>query len=42
MILVTKDDDSSCAEACYPVWLKSDVGGKGSELVGNATEKKNH
>jgi hypothetical protein len=37
-----KDDDSSWAEPCYPVGLKSDRGGKGSVLVENATEKKNH
>jgi hypothetical protein len=37
-----KDYDSSCAETCYPVGLKSDGGGKGSVLVVNATEKKNH
>jgi hypothetical protein len=28
-----KDYDSSCAETCYPVGLKSDGGGKGSLLV---------
>jgi hypothetical protein len=37
-----KDDDSSFAVTCYPVGLKSDGGGKGSVLVNNATEKKNH
>jgi hypothetical protein len=34
------DYDSSCAETCYPVGLKSDGGGQGSVLVINATEKK--
>jgi hypothetical protein len=34
--------DSSCAETCYTVGLKSDGGGQGSVLVVNATEKKNH
>jgi hypothetical protein len=32
--------DSSCAETCYPVGLKSDGGGQGSVLVLNATEKR--
>jgi hypothetical protein len=36
------DYDSSCAETCYPVALKSDCGGQGSVLLVNATEKKNH
>jgi hypothetical protein len=36
------DYDSSCAETCYPVGLKSDCGGQGSVLLVNATEKKNH
>jgi hypothetical protein len=35
-----KYDDSSCAETCYPVGLKSYMGGKGSVLVSNATEKR--
>jgi hypothetical protein len=34
------DDDSSCAEMCYPVRLKSDCGGQGSVLLVNATEKR--
>ncbi len=37
-----KDDDSSCVETCYPDGLKSDGSGKGSFLVDNAAEKKNH
>jgi hypothetical protein len=37
-----EDYGSSCAETCYPVGLKSDGGGKGSELVNNPTETKNH
>jgi hypothetical protein len=36
------DYDSSCAETCYPVRLKSDGGGQGSVLLVNATERKNH
>jgi hypothetical protein len=36
------DYNSSCAETCYPVGLKSDGGKQGSVLVINATEKKNH
>jgi hypothetical protein len=32
--------DSSCAETCYPVGLKSDCGGQGSVLLVNATEKR--
>jgi hypothetical protein len=39
---ISDDDyDSSCAETCYPVGLKSDCGGQGSALLVNATEKKN-
>jgi hypothetical protein len=34
--------DSSCAETCYPVGLKSDCGGQGSVLLVNATEKSIH
>jgi hypothetical protein len=37
-----EDYDSSCAETCNPVGLKSDGGGQGSVLVNNATEKKKH
>jgi hypothetical protein len=36
------DYDSSFAETCYPVGLKSDCGGQGSVLLVNATEKKIH
>ncbi len=40
---ISDDDyDSSCAETCYPVGLKSDCGGQDSVLLINATEKKNH
>jgi hypothetical protein len=40
---ISDDDyDSSCAETCYPVGLKSDCGGQGSVLLVNATEKENH
>jgi hypothetical protein len=40
---ISDDDyDSSCAETCYPVRLKSDCGGQGSVLLVNSTEKKNH
>jgi hypothetical protein len=35
------DYDSSCAETCYPVGLKSDCGGQVSELLAN-DKKKNH
>jgi hypothetical protein len=36
------DDDyeCSCAETCYPVGLKSDCGGQGSELLANDTKKR--
>jgi hypothetical protein len=34
------DYDSSCAETCYPVGLKSDCGGQGSVFLVNATEKR--
>jgi hypothetical protein len=34
--------DSSFAERCYPVGLKSDCGGQGSVLLVNATETKIH
>jgi hypothetical protein len=37
-----KDYDSSCAETCCLVGLKSNGGGQGSVLVVNATEKKDH
>ncbi len=40
MILVTMDYDSSCAETCYPVGLKSDCGGQVSDLLANDTKKK--
>ncbi len=36
------DYDSSFAETCYPVGLKSDCGGQGSVSLVNATEKKIH
>jgi hypothetical protein len=37
------DYDSSCAETCYPVGLKTDCGGQVSELLANDTTKKiNH
>jgi hypothetical protein len=37
---ISDDDyDSSFAETCYPVGLKSDCGGQGSVLLVNATEK---
>ncbi len=35
------DYDSSCAETCYPVGLKSDCSGQVSELLAN-DKKKNH
>jgi hypothetical protein len=39
---ISDDDyDSSLAETCYPVGLKSDCGGQGSVSLVNATEK-NH
>ncbi len=34
------DYDSSCAETCYPVGLKSDCGGQVSELLANDTKKR--
>ncbi len=34
------DYDSSFAETCYPVGLKSDCGGQGSVSLVNATEKR--
>jgi hypothetical protein len=34
------DYDSSFAESCYPVGLKSDCGGQGSVSLVNATEKR--
>jgi hypothetical protein len=38
---ISDDDyDSSCAETCYPVGLKSDCGGPDSVLLINATEKR--
>ena len=37
-----EDYDSSLAETCYPVGLKSDCGGQGSVLLVNPTEKKIH
>jgi hypothetical protein len=38
---ISDDDyDSSFAETCYPVGLKSDCGGQGSVLLVNATEKR--
>jgi hypothetical protein len=37
-----EDDDSRLSEICYPIGLKSDWGPKGSVLVDNAIEKKNH
>ncbi len=40
---ISDDDyDSSLAETCYPVGLKSDSGGQGSVSLVNATEKKIH
>jgi hypothetical protein len=40
---ISDDDyDSSFAETCYPVGLKSDCGGQGSVSLVNATEKKIH
>jgi hypothetical protein len=33
------DYDSSCAETCYPVGLKSDCGRQGSVLLANAIKK---
>jgi hypothetical protein len=38
---ISDDDyDSSCAETCYPVRLKSDCGGQVSELLANDTKKR--
>jgi hypothetical protein len=38
---ISDDDyDSSCAETCYPVGLKSDFGGQVSELLANDTNKR--
>ncbi len=38
---ISDDDyDSSCVETCYPVGLKSDCGGQGSELLANDTKKR--
>jgi hypothetical protein len=38
---ISDDDyDSSLAETCYPVGLKSDCGGQGSVSLVNATEKR--
>jgi hypothetical protein len=40
---ISDDDyDSSLAETCYPVGLKSNCGGQGSVLLVNVTEKKIH
>jgi hypothetical protein len=39
---ISDKDDDSFAETCYPIGLKSDGGGKGSVLVNNAKENKNH
>jgi hypothetical protein len=37
---ISDDDyDSSCAETCYPVGLKSDCGGQVSELFAKDTKK---
>jgi hypothetical protein len=37
---ISDDDfDSSCAETCYPVGLKSNCGGQGSVLLVNASKK---
>jgi hypothetical protein len=40
--IIDNDYDSSLAETCYPVGLKSDCGGQDSVLLVKATEKKFH